>query len=145
MSVTTAPAVKAKLVALFKAAVDETTEVWFNRTNEDHQPAENVYVCGVQGERDWSLLGGPKPHRMEENYTVEVDIEVYREGTDSEGPESRAWAIANLLEATLEDPTLGSMPNVQWVFGSRFKQKSDGGTDGWLAAVTLDVAVKARI
>src|SRR5438132_7233984 len=98
MSVTTAPAVKAQLVALFKAAVEATTEVWFNRPNEDHSLAENVYVCDVTGTREWHNLrpGASKP--VDEDYAVAVYVEVYRDGTDAEGTENRAWAIAAQLE-----------------------------------------------
>ena len=46
----TAPAVKAKLLELFKAATDlELTEVWSARTNEEHQAAENIYLGRVRG------------------------------------------------------------------------------------------------
>jgi hypothetical protein len=145
MSATTIPAVKAKLVALFTAAVEETTQVWFNHTNEDHQLAENVYVCGSRGERQWSGLGKRRPNQVEENYTIEVDVEVFREGTDAEGTENRMWTIVEQLETVLEDPTLGNQQNVQWALVERFDQKSSGSTDGWLAQITLGIAVKARI
>jgi hypothetical protein len=145
MSATTVPAVKAKLVALFKAAVSEPTEVWFNRSNEDHQLAENVYVTNVKGARQWSGLGKRRPNQVEENYVIEVEVEVFREGTDSEGTENRLWAIVDLLEAALEDPTLGNQEKVQWSLTEHFSQSSEGGTDGWLCRAVLSVAVKARI
>jgi hypothetical protein len=145
MSASTAPAVKAKLVTLFAAAVEEATQVWFNHTNEDHQIAENVYVCGIRGERQWSGLGRHRANQVEENYSVEVDVEVYRDGTDAEGTENRMWAIVALLEAAIEDPTLGNQQGVTWSLVEHFDQKSTGGNDGWMAAITLGVAVKARI
>jgi hypothetical protein len=142
---TTVPAVKAKLVALFKAAVSEPTEVWFNRPNEEHQLAENVYVTNVKGARQWSGLGKRRPNQVEENYVVEVEVEVFREGTDAEGTENRLWAIVDMLEAVLEDPTLGNQEKVQWSLAEHFAQSSEGGTDGWLCRAVLSVAVKARI
>jgi hypothetical protein len=146
MSGSTAPAVKSKLVELFNTALEgEGTEVWFNRPSEDHQLAENVYVCGIQGERDWAGVGRRRPHQVEENYAVEVEVEVYRQGTDAVGPEERLWAIVDLLEEALEDPTLGNQENVQWALVRHFNQASVGSTDGWLCKVALSVAVKARI
>jgi hypothetical protein len=145
MSVSTAPAVKAKLVELFLTAVEAPTQVWFNRTNEEHQLAENVYVCGVRGSRQWAGLGPRRPHQVDENYAIEVDVEVFREGTDAEGTENRLWVIVEQLEAKLEDPTLGNQENVKWTLVERFAQSSEGRNDGGLCKATLEVGVKARI
>ncbi|HEY7831792.1 MAG TPA: hypothetical protein VIC06_14615, partial [Solirubrobacteraceae bacterium] len=116
MSATTAPAVKARLVELFKGVVDGETEVWFNRTNTEHQLNENVYVLGVKIDREWKNLGRPSPHQREENYLLEVDVEVYQAGVDGETVENRMWQIVEQLDNAISaDPTLGNQENVQWV------------------------------
>lgn len=146
MSATTAPAVKKRLKELFEGAVESSTQVWYNRTNTEHQNGENVYVGAVEGNREWSGVGKPKPHRMQEEYAVAVEVEVYRPGTDAQGAEERLWAIIAQLEAVISnDETLGGQENVQWAYVSHVKQGSKGGTNGWICPAILEIAVVARI
>ena len=159
MSATTAPAVKAKLLEMFTAVADGETEVWYGRTNEEHQQNENVYICGVQVLREWKLLGRPNPHQREENYIVEVDVEVFMPGVDGQLTEQRLWEIVEALDSTLTaDPslngafipftvgeTIGALENIQWVLLERIDQSSQAMADGWFATAKLEIAVKARI
>lgn len=147
---TTGLAAKKALKNLFASVVEAPTEVHFNRPNTKHQPEENVYVCDViKGHREpKTLVAGYalRTHQVEEVYLVQVDIEVLRRGTDSEGTEERAWAIASQLETALAaDVTLGNLDNVQTVFVAECDQASEGGTDGWACTITLGIAVTARI
>lgn len=146
-SQTTVPAAKAKLRELFKATVDETTEVWSNRPNEDHQLAENIYIGGVSGQRKFMVLSAiVQPNSRQEDYSITVEVEVYREGTDVDGTEARMWEIAQQCElAVAEHRTLDNLNNSQWAIASQFRQATTAGTDGVLANYTFGVAVKARI
>ena len=143
----TVPAVKAKLQTMFAAAVEtEATEVWRNRPNEDHQLAENVYIGGTRGRREFKTVGRALANQREEAYSVTIDVEVYRQGSDEEGTEARLWTIVAALEqAVAENPTLEPVPNVSWVIVDEFQQETMSSTDGVLAKCTFMVAVTARI
>lgn len=146
MSASTIPPVKAKLFALFKAAVEAPTEVWAARTNEEHSLAENVYIGEARGTRRYVTLPARSPGSREEAYEVAVDVEVYEQGTDIEGIEARMWVIAGQLEETIAaDPGLGGMPGVSWSIGTHFQQDTKATADGVLAAYSFGVAVVARI
>jgi hypothetical protein len=146
IGVSTVPAVTARLKAIFEAAVQEPTQVWANRPNEDHDLSENVYLRDVRGEREWRNIAGGEPPKREENYSVAVEVEVYRSGTDGEGTAGRAWEIVLAIEQGIaEDPRLGFESQVQWAIAGRFQSHAQGGTDGWTVTVTFDVQVKARI
>lgn len=147
-SASTVPAVKAKLLEMFKAATDgEQAEVWPLRPNEEHQSAENVYLAGVRGSREWKTIGpGSLSNQREENYEIAVEVEVFREGTDSEGTEGRMWEIVLALEQALaQDKTLTGVQNVQWVLVAHFNQITQAVAEGVIAKTTFGVAVVARI
>ena len=148
VSVSTIPAAKAKLLALFKEALaaETATEVWAARPNEDHQLAENVYVGGVRGRREFRNVGRQLPNGREEDYTVSVDVEVFREGTDYEGTEARLWQLMALLETSVgENPDLGGLANVSWAIVSDFVQETVTAPEGVLSKCTFGVSVTARV
>lgn len=144
--VSTVPAVITRLKEIFTTAVEEPTQVWPKRPNEDYNLSENVFLGDVRGEREFRNVGSVTPHQREEDYSVGVEVEVYREGTDGEGTEARAWEIVLAIEkAIAEDPRLGFAAQVQWVIAGRFQSQAVGGNDGWKVTITFDVQVKARI
>lgn len=142
---TTVPAVKAKLVELFTAAVTDTTEVWPSRTNADHQQAENIYIGDVRGSRKFVNLAGGSPGSREENYEVLVEVEVYRDGTDGPGTEARMWELVDAIELPIAlKPTIEDIGG-QWAIAGRFDQSITAGQDGFLAKYILGVEVTARV
>jgi len=144
--VSTVPAVIARLKEIFEGAVEAETEVWGNRPNEDYDLSENVFIGDVRGEREWKNVGGPTPHQRQEDYSVGVEVEVFREGTDGEGTEARTWEIVLAIEkAIAEEPKLGFEAQVQWAIAGRFQSKAVGGNDGWKVTVLFEVQVVARI
>lgn len=141
---TTVKAIRAELVTLFKAAVEEPTEVWAQPPNEDHQEAENVYLGPARGTRKFKTFPATQPLSREENYTIQVTVEVIREGNDPAGCEERMWTIANALEAAVaENPTLGS--NLQSGIAAGFEQSIQPTNDGHLARYMFSVGISARI
>ncbi len=143
--ISTVPAVLARLLVLFKEAADPSTEVWGNRPNEEHQIEENVYIGDVSGTREWMNVGRQLPSGREENYSVQVEVEVHREGTDIEGTEARMWEITLQMEEALgNDPTLG-LANVQWLIVDRFAVSSRADQEGTFSQNVFEVDVKARI
>lgn len=145
-SPTTIPAVQAKLLELFKAAVDETTEVWPGRTNEDHQEGENVYIGDVRGRREWKTIPAGLANSREESYTVAVEVEVYRQGTDLEGTKARMWEVVQAVElAVASRPSLEGLTSLQWAIAADFHQSTNATTDGVLASYVFGVQITARI
>lgn len=141
---TTVPAVKAQLLELFKTATDDSTAVWGNQPNEDHQLAENVYIGDVNGSRKFVTLPATAPKSREESYEVTVAVEVFREGSDGPGTEARMWEIVEALELPLaQHPSLEGLS--QWAISNRFQQTLIPANDGMLAKYTFGVEVTARI
>jgi hypothetical protein len=145
-SPSTVPAVEAKLVELFKAAVDPTvTQVWDAPTSEERQLEENVYIGDVAGTRAFKVISATvQTNGRQETYTVTVKLDVYREGTDSAGTKARMWEVAQTLElAVAENPRLGNL--VMRAIVSDFRTTTTAGDDGVLANYTFGVSVIARV
>jgi hypothetical protein len=147
MNTTTAPAMKAALFALFKAGVDDSTEVWWPRPNEEHQREENVYIARVQSAQSFAQIGNPSNPARHEEFTVTVEVEVFRSGTDAQGTEERLWAIVTKLEEAIDggETTLRSIQGVQSVIAARTLQETEARNDGLLSTASIGVAVTARI
>lgn len=141
---TTVPTVKATLLELFKAALYDSTEVWPNRPNEDHQLAENVYIGDVNGSRKFVTLPATGPRSREESYEVQIEVEVFSEGSDGPGTEARMWEIVDAIELMIaQQPRLEGLS--QWAISNRFQQVLVPANDGMLAKYTFGVEVTARI
>lgn len=145
-TISTIPAVKAQLLTIFTAAVEEPCLVWRNRPNVEHQLAENVYVGDARGRDEWVQIGKPSAQSREEVYTINVDVEVFRQGTEGEAAEVRMWAIVGKLEeALLSDTTIAALAGVQWSSLSAVNQTAEGFPDGWKCCADFQLQVVARI
>lgn len=144
---TTAPAVKLALLAIFEAAVEgEPTKVHLNHPNTKFAQNEDVYVLDVEkGHRAWRNLGRPPlSNQVDEDYQIAVELEVLRLGSDSAGAEARTWELAKLLEEALaQNASLNGL--VQAALPTDFDMNGEGGDDGWRFTYTFAVEVKARI
>jgi hypothetical protein len=69
-------------------------------------PRDRVMLMNaIDIRRDWGHIGR---RSMDENYAIQIDVQVYRSGSDLETIEDRLWAIATAIErAIVEDYTLG--------------------------------------
>ena len=145
-TISTIPAVKAQLKTILAAAVEEPTEVWRNRPNVEHQVAENVYIGDARGSDQWVQIGKQSAQSREETYTIDLTVEVYRQGTAGEEAEARMWVIVGKLEeALLSDVTIAELAGVQWSSLSAVNQTCEGFTDGWLCRAAFQLMVVARI
>lgn len=146
----TAPAAKKQLVTILSAALvtpASLLEVHRNRTKENHQIEENVYVTDIlKGSRHWVTMRGPLPARIEETYHILVEIEVLRRGNEPDSTEDRCWEILGVIEDTLMvNYTLGGLNGIVEAKIVGFEQTSEGGNDGWDCSALLEIFVKARI
>lgn len=141
---TTIPTVTAKLLELFRAAVEEPTEVWPARPTEDHQMAENVYLGDIRGSRTFHSMPATSPKARQEDYEVTVEVEVERQGTELEATEARMWVIVEALEAVI-----AAKPHLEGFWDSaictRFDQQTLTNETAVLAKYTFGVEVTARV
>lgn len=145
-SLSTVPAVKSRLVEVFKAATDETTLVWLNRPNEDHDLAENVHVgTRVRERRQWKSIGRKPMPMREQNYTVDVEVAIFRTGTDMIGIETRLNEVLAQLEGALEEDVTLGVANVRWTLIETVETTAPSGPNGIEANAVLGIAVNARM
>lgn len=145
---TTVPVAKAKLLELFTGVAESSTEVWAGKTLEDHQAAENVYIDGARGKRRFVTLPATGPRSRQEEYTIQVTVEIWRAGNDYLGAEERMWAIVNACElAIATNPPVAGLES--WGLAENFQQETPStvneGEDGFLARYVFGVLVIARI
>jgi len=145
MAVSTAPAAKQKLLDLFNASVDLTgvTRTWAAPTKDEEYTEEHVWLGDVSQTEKWASLGAQK---RDEDYTVEVVVQVTRPGDDEITVETRAWQLqAAVTAAVRADVTLAGVLS-QWaeVVSTRMETRP-AGPSSWLAKGTLLVHCRSRI
>jgi hypothetical protein len=104
---------------------------------------ERVYVDDATNvDRQWVALG---QNRLDEQYDLQVIVEVYQEGDDRRATELRMWAVvAEVEQCAVVDLRLAV---ANWDVP---KPRTDNPRllptgDGWLSTVTLLVECSARI
>lgn len=134
-------AVKTALYGTLSAwpAFSGANTTWGLASETDDLRTENIHVSNARSESDWSALG--RGHRHEQ-VTVEVVVQVIREGDDQRATEERMWALAAEVENALAaDPTLGGVvrghPRPASV--TSLKQNNSIAGDRWVSDVTLEV------
>lgn len=145
MANSTVPAVKAALVSAFSTALtgQGVTVTWAAPSDEEDYVNEMVWLGDTEHDEDFKLLGA---QRIDESYTVEVFVQVMKEGDDPQTTEERWWAIRALcVNALRNDLTLGNVVN-QWIgpFPTRVETRP-AGPKQWLTRGTVSLACRARI
>jgi hypothetical protein len=146
MAYSTIPAAKAQILATLQARPG-LAGVLVRRvvpTGEVPPEPERVYVDDVVDiSRDWAMLGLLK---VDEEYTIKVLVEVWRDGDDPVACETRLFeVVAEVEQAIVSDVTLAGV-FLQWAAKPALsEQRCLPGPDGWLAFATVDVLCKARI
>jgi hypothetical protein len=149
VAVSTVPAAKAKLLALFEAstvlgaATPAVTCTWAAPTKDDEYQLDHVWIGDVEQSEEFRVLG---QQRIDEEYTVEIVVQAYREGDDEQAVEERAWVLREGVVAAIRaDLSLGGILN-QWAgtFPTRMEVRP-ATPSGWLARGTVTLTCRARI
>lgn len=142
---TSAPEVKARIVALLQAAValDGISVQPKGPVQADAVTPEMVYLGRVRGEQDWASLGA---YRREEEYTIDLFIRNWAADLTELAIDTRCWAIFTAIgEAIHVDPALDALLQGGNIQVKTFEQDSQPtleplGFRGWLDAQLLVTA-----
>lgn len=146
-SVSCIPAAKKALFDAFTAdttlgAATPPVGVYWAAPNFDHDPHEFLHFTAATSSVDWATMGRG-PLNRDENATIAIRLQVFREGVDAYTCETRWWqlraAIENIL---LVQP---SPADVSWGRMATTEQQTDTYSDGCLASGTLTVDVYDRL
>lgn len=148
----TASAFKAALVAACQSAYAAPTVVTYGHHGE-LSSSELVMVRGVTSEVEFGPMGTNRSR--EETLTATVEIYVGSGGTDQQAVTERAFALADVLIAYLQDPgqpsstqtTLGGVVRHAWVSGTDLVEETDDLDDlarGRFARLNVTVTARAR-
>ena len=113
----------------------------------EYQPDDIVTVGRVERTiNPNSLVGGGGAGWLEETYTVEIDIEVYRGGDDPQGTYTRASALTDQIVAAVRaDPSMGGAVLVCKPIASNLDVAWDEAHKGRLASGTVTFQCYQRI
>ena len=145
MANSTVPAVKAALVSTFSTALtgQGVSVTWAAPSDEDDYVNEMVWLGDTDHDEEFRVLGA---QRIDESYTVDVQIQTVKEGDNPQATEERWWAIRALcVNALRADLTLGGIVN-QWIgpFPTRIETRP-AGPKQWLSRGTVSLRCRARI
>lgn len=132
--------------AALKAAIESRDNVvsqgvvvrWGAPTDESQWLGkhEMIYFGRVDQAEEWGSLGGG---RRDEDFTIDVVIQVHQLGDDEQETETRAWELRDEIEAALKaDKTLGGAVS-HWVQIERTTQENEPLEDGWGVRLTVTV------
>lgn len=144
----TVSTVKSQLLTRLQARPNLAEVQVFYSWPADVQQAEAIYFGEARGEHTYPVLkSGRKPRQ--ENYSLDIFIDVAGSGASSRETEERAWALASEVEDTIaDDPTLGLTTDViqAVAFGNWTLQYAvDVTREGWAAIIRVSLDVTARL
>lgn len=145
MAYSTIPAAKARILTTLTAlgSLSGVLVAW-GVPGEVPEQRERVYIDDATDiRRDWATLGR---YTLEENYGLQLLVEVYQEGDDQRACEERMWVIVALVErAVLTDITLAG--TLKWGAkpGAITEQKTLPASDGWLSYARMRIDCGARL
>jgi hypothetical protein len=144
MAASTAPAAKAKIVELLMArpGLSGVTVTWAQPTEDDfYATGDNVWLGKVTQSEEHIALGGM---RKDEDYTVGLWVQSWREGDDPQAVEERAWELRDEAAAAIRaDPDLSGILN-QWVEFESTEMVTEAFDKGWVAKGECGVLCHAR-
>lgn len=143
MAVSTVPAVKSALVALFTAALPTVTVTWAAPQNEEDYVNEMVWLGDTRQEEEFRILGAQK---IDEQYVIEVHVQALKEGDDPKATEERAWVMREACVAAVRADLDVSNTLNQWAgpFPTRMEVRP-AGPKQWLARAVVEITGRARI
>jgi hypothetical protein len=152
----TVTAVKSGLVTMISTdatiAADPEILVSYDEPLAGQQHNDVVFVGDVRREITTSaMVGNMQAGALEEGYTVEVVVSVFRGGDQARLVFERCAALVDLVIAALRvDPTVGGTVNIRAVpvscdYESSIPEGDDGQPLGRFTVATLFLHVRARI
>lgn len=148
MSTTTAPAVRAQLITLLAArpalAAVLVTRVW----QGDAGKQEQIYLGNTTADIDFATIRAGRKKR-EEDYTVQLIIDVEIPTDWGPASETRAFVLAGEVDDMLaDDPAIGlaaTYPTLR-MHVSHLEQASGALADGGIGTrITLTLSVQSRL
>lgn len=150
MSVSTVPAVKAALFNGIKTQIaDSSVLVSYDEPGE-FQPDDIVVIGNVSRSVEvHAMVGSGGTGWLEETYTVDIVISVYRGGDDPQTVFERACTLAAAVETFVRnDPYLGLNASgviVSWPIQAEYVGEWEEDHRGRMCTVNLQIHVLARI
>lgn len=146
-SVSSVPAVKKALFDAFTAdaalgAATPAVGVFWASPNYDHAHHEFLHFVASTADVQFATMGRG-PLNRDENASLTIRVQVFREGTDAYACEQRWWAIQQAVEKVLL--VQPSPAGDSWARLGTVEQQTDTYSDGILAAGTLTIAVFNRL
>lgn len=142
-SYSTIPRAKAALLALLTARAGLAgVSLGWDRSAELQAVTDRIYLFDtIEHHRDWVVLG---PRRIDEEYTLQVVVDTFGNGTDPTTTEERLWELVSEVEqAVITDIEIGDTVR---------QSKPDGVTsslvptdEGWIASATVRIVCEARL
>lgn len=146
MADSTAPAVKAYLLSLFRqqAALTGVNVEWAAPIKDEDYTSDIIWLGDVDPySQEFLNLGAG---RVEEEYDIEITAQAYVAGNDPQFTEERAWTLrASIVTALRADKTLGGTVN-KWTGpypGAMSTRPAS--PNGWLALTTVRLTCRASI
>ena len=140
---TAAQAKRAMLDLFIAQAVGDLTCSWAGPTKEEEVRDNLLWFGEVEQNEEWANSLGAQ--RRQEDYTVEVIANVYREGTDPEACETTAWDVRSEIATALRnandlDGLLSEWAEVQTTSMTTYPVEG-----GWESRATIRVHCRSRI
>ena len=146
MSVSTAPAAITNLLALITAqpscvSVDSFPFGIFRGEPFHDQPVDDgIYIAQVSRQMLRAEMHGQTPGGMREDFTLMVNIGVFRGGDNVTDVETRIWALINAVEtAVLSNRNLNASVSDAYPEASQVSSGWDAESTGRLATATVGI------
>lgn len=143
----TVPTVRAQLVTLLRARPGMADTTVTPTSPGDAQYNEAIFLGRARGAHDQPVSRAGRLKR-EEDYVLDVWIEVVRPGRDGSVAEDRAFALFGELEDVVaDDPVIGLAGTILKATVGKWEEHAlvADTSRGWTCQLRVEVAVKARL
>lgn len=113
-----------------------------------NQP-DDIVAIGLDIDQEsvpYQMVGSGQAGWLDETYTVDITISVFRGGDDPRAAHERAWTLKNAVDQVVRgDPTLGGAVLVSWPSGVSSRQDLEEQHKGRTVMLVQRVTCRARI
>lgn len=145
--VSTAPAAKVFLVAAITAQIaDPDVSVLYDSPGPFVE--KDVIAVGrvMRDMRISHMVGSGGTGWIDEDYSIEIQVAVFRGGDDAAAVDARAWQLIAAVETTIRnDPSLGGLVIVAHPARSATDGTWENSHKGRLVDASIEVRIQARI